>query len=393
MPFEARAPAGRAKTRYDHGMKANRKTDSLGQFFTPPTIVRRMLCLRQNSGRVLEPSAGNGAFLSMLGNEAVGIEIDDTLSNDPRLAISDFFAYPITRKFETIIGNPPYVRFQDIPAPTKALLPMDMFDKRSNLYLFFIAKCMAHLTRRGELIFITPRDFLKSTGARKLNEALHAQGCITHYYELGDAVLFDNAAPNCAIWRWEKGRADKRMQTGGRFHCRAGQIWFGDKAKEARLGDFFEVKVGAVSGADDVFVNARHGNTDMVYSQTATTGKTRKVIYNEKHRCLRPHKPRLLRRKIRAFDESNWWQWGRAYCHRPGPRIYVNGKTRAKKPFFASEHQAYDGSVLALFPKRDIDLGKATEALNKTDWQTLGFVCDGRLLFTQRSLENAAVVL
>lgn len=34
-------------------------------------------------------------------------------------------------------------------------------------------------------------------------------------------------------------------------------------------------------------------------------------------------------------------------------------------------------------------LQKICDKLNHTDWQELGFVCDGRFLFSQRSLENA----
>ena len=36
---------------------------SMGQVFTPPDIVKKMLKLRRNKGSVLEPSAGTGAFL------------------------------------------------------------------------------------------------------------------------------------------------------------------------------------------------------------------------------------------------------------------------------------------------------------------------------------------
>ncbi len=93
-------------------------------------------------------------------------------------------------------------------------------------------------------------------------------------------------------------------------------------------------------------------------------------------------------RGIRRFDESNWWEWGRKFCQRTGPRIYVNGKTRNKKPFFVSEVESYDGSVLALFPKNGINIEKASEKLNNMDWATLGFVCDGRLIFSQRSLST-----
>ena len=373
----------------------------LGQFFTPPDVVEGMLSLRRNSGRVLEPSAGDGAFLRQLNNEhdAVGIEVDHSLQReqqghgDSRLIHGDFFAYPLSEQFDTVIGNPPYVRFQDIKPSTRRLLPSGMFDRRSNLYLFFIAKCMQHLREGGELIFITPRDFIKATGAQRLNAALYEQGSITHYFELGDAAIFAGAAPNCAVWRWEKGRADRRMETGGFFNHRDGQLWFGEHSSAARLGDFMDIKVGAVSGADDVFATRSKHGTEMVCSRTAASGETRRMIYNEYHQCLDPHKPRLLRRRIRKFSEHNWWEWGRAYCKRPGRRVYVNGKTRNPKPFFVSDVEAYDGSVIALFPKPGIDPDQAAAKLNQVDWQRLGFVCDGRLLFTQRSLATAPVEL
>lgn len=368
------------------------KLETLGQFFTPPDIVEKMLALRKNRGSILEPSAGAGAFLSQLEKSAVGIEIDSSLvGDDSRMLHADFFAYPLTNKFDTIVGNPPYVRFQDVKARTRRLLPEDMFDRRSNLYLFFIAKCMEHLRDKGELIFITPRDFLKATSAKRMNEALYVSGGMTHYYEMGDASIFDGATPNCAVWRWEKGRKNRRMETGGFFQCTNGQIWFGSGKKRTQLSEFFDVKVGAVSGADDIYANEKYGMVSMVCSHTRKTRETRRMIYNEKHRCLYRHKERLMNRKIRKFNENNWWEWGRGYCKREGERIYVNAKTRTADPFYISDVEAYDGSVLALFPKAEMNLGKAVEKLNKVNWEKLGFVCDGRLLFTQRSLATAPV--
>lgn len=372
--------------------RGTEEVTDLGQYFTPRCVVERMLRLRQNQGSVLEPSAGQGAFLRLLEKNAVAIEIDATLTNDPRVVYMDYFEYPITNKFDTIIGNPPYVRFQDISLNTRTKLPMELFDYRSNLYLFFIGKSVEHLNPHGELIFITPRDFLKATSAKKLNEVLFHEGTLTHYIELGDAPVFTNATPNCAIWRWEKGKKERRIVNGSVFQLREGQIYFG-QASESTIGDYFDVKVGAVSGADDVFANETRGCTDMVCSTTARDGKTRRMIYNRLDSSLEPYKERLLRRKIRNFNDNNWWQWGRKYCVREGDRIYVNGKTRNEKPFFISDKIAYDGSVLALFPKSGVNLGQAEARLNNVDWEKLGFVCDGRLLFTQRSLQNAPVDL
>ena len=258
------------------------------------------------------------------------------------------------------------------------------------IYTFFIAKCRTHLNHGGELIFITPRSFLKSTNAQALNHRLYEEGLITHDYELGDRVILIGYSPNCAIWRWEKDRTDRDTETGGRFRHKDGQLWFGDIAEE-RLGDYFDIKVGAVtvSGADRIFNNNKRGCTDFVCSTTARDGSTRRMIYNRKDRSLAQHKHILLSRRIRKLDESNWWESGRKHHERAGWHIYVNCKPRHLKSFFASQITAYDGSVLALFPRHNIDANDAVEKLNANNWEGLGFVCNGRLLFTQKSLENA----
>ena len=363
---------------------------TLGQVFTPDWVVEAMLDLRQHQGRILEPSAGDGAFMRRLERSAVGIEIDKRCSSDSRVRRQDFFAHDTEQKYETVIGNPPYVRFQDIRPDTKQMLNTEMFDCRSNLYLFFIWKSIDHLTDGGELIFITPRDFLKATSAVELNRRLYEEGSFSHFQELGDQKVFGEFAPNCAIWRWVKGRRARKIAGGSVFRYSNGQAWFG-AASDGRLGDDFEVKVGAVSGADRIFSDDERGCTDFVCSRTRQTGETRRMIYNRPDPALEPYKQELLGRRIRQFSEHNWWEWGRKFPEREGPRIYVNAKTRHEAPFFVSEVQAFDGAVLALFPKNGFDLEEAAQQLNETHWGELGFVCDGRLMFTQRSLEEAAV--
>ena len=388
-----------------------RDVASLGQIFTPEPVVRAMLALRRNRGRVLEPACGDGAFLRHL-PEAVGIEFD--VGHCPPGALNqDFFAYPVCEQFDTIIGNPPYVRFQDIPAATRKLLHAEHFDGRSNLYLFFIEKCLRHLAPGGELIFITPRDFLKATSAVKLNRLLFAAGTITDAIELGDARVFDDAVPNCLIWRFEKGSGERAMryaeigvgddlgaalaapvwETRHLIEC-AGHLMFARGNYPLRLSEVAFVKVGAVSGADDLYADEALGNRDFVCSATVRTGQPRRMLWIDPSEppppALVPHKARLIARRVQPFDESNWWQWGRGYFQSARPRVYVNGRTRAAEPFFVHDCPHYDGSVLAVFPRRaDVDLAAFRAALNAVNWADLGFVCDGRYLFTQRSLENA----
>lgn len=388
---------------------------TLGQVFTPPAVVEAMLRLRRNHGRVLEPAAGDGAFSRRIPG-CTAIE-PDARHAPAGARVMDFFAYPKNERFATIIGNPPYVRYQDIHPDTARLLHSRLFDGRSNLYLFFIEKAIRHLEPGGELIFITPRDFLKTTSSVKLNRWLHSQGSITDVIEMGDAKVFDGVVPNCLIWRFEKDQVSRETRYAEigygcdlakalanppwehrTFIEASGHLIFtkGDYGPHVR--DLFSVKVGAVSGADDLYARLP-GNRDFVCSETATTGKTRRMLWQAPGSCkpdpaLLPHKKRLIARRIRPYDENNWWQWGRGYPETDAPRIYVNGRTRRPQPFFLHPCHHFDGAVLALFPHDPkANLKKLCAALNQVDWNELGFICDGRFIFTQRSLENAPLPL
>ena len=370
--------------------EATHDVAALGQVFTPPAIVQRMLGLVRNTGRVLEPSCGDGAFSTRL-KGCVAIELDAAHAPSGALHM-DFFAYPLSEKFATVIGNPPYVKARDIGHATRRHFASQLLDGHANLYMHFIEKCVRHLDPGGELVFITPRDFLKATGAARLNTWLFEQGTITNFEDLGDAKIFHDVVPNCAIWRFEKGDMTHRLRDGRRMVCASGQLLFTRGIYSVPLASVFAVKVGAVSGADEIFTHAERGNADFVCSKTARTGETRRMIFDAPLPYLEQFKQRLLARRVAKFDESNWWKWGRRHFVSAAPRVYVNHKTRHAQPFFTHACNNYDGSVLALFPHRAklkaADLQRLTDMLNDVDWHELGFVCDGRFLFSQRSLEQ-----
>jgi adenine-specific DNA-methyltransferase len=379
--------------------KAERDIARFGQIFTPEAIVERMLTLVRNRGRVLEPACGDGAFTALLPPhypEVVAIEID-AAHCPPGALNADFFTYPEAEKFDTVISNPPYIKARDILPATRARLYSPLLDGHANLYLHFIEKCVRHLKPGGELVFITPRDFLKATGAARLNTWLFDQGTITDFADLGDARVFDGVLPNCAIWRFELGNCSHRLGDGRRMALSGGQLFFTRGIYSVPLNSVFSVKVGAVSGADQIFANTELGNADFVCSKTAQTGELRRMIFPDTQMrpppWLEQFKERLLARRVARFDDSNWWKWGRRHHVSAAPRIYVNQKTRNPRPFFVNDCPNYDGSVLALFPHRakvkPAEVKRLAEMLNDVDWAELGFICDGRFLFAQRSLENA----
>src|SRR5688500_6029907 len=107
-----------------------------GAFFTPPQICRYLVewAIRSPSDTVFEPSCGEAAFLEAAADRFEqygatrqanlhGIDVDGPSVNRARarlaernfpsnLATADFFEFATDSRFDAIIGNPPYVRYQ-----------------------------------------------------------------------------------------------------------------------------------------------------------------------------------------------------------------------------------------------------------------------------------------
>ena len=371
--------------------------DVLGYVETTPKIGAAMAALRANTGPVLDPAAGMSLFRHWF-PETVGCEIDPTRIG-PGVINCDFFELPIEKQFASIICNPPYVRGARIHANTRRLFGPSVLPRSADLYLRFIEKAARHLPMGGELIFVNPRGFAKDTSARGLNSAMARSGALTHWLELGDRA-FPDASPDCVIWRWVRGAEQGPVvtNTGPRnFSLYDGAIYLTRAEYPRSLAEFARVKVGAVSGADSIFACGAHAGQEFVFSETERTGATRRMLYPDGAPPpleLEPHKDALLTRRVRRFDESNWWRWGREVNFNDDTRVYVNCKTRKKAPFFTHPCLRYDGAVLAVFPhRRGSNADEFAAALNAVDWADLGFVSSGRFIFTQRSLQTAPLPL
>ena len=207
--------------------------------------------------------------------------------------------------------------------------------------------------------------------------------------ETGDKAIFEGASPNCVIFRYEKGNMSHMTDDGREMTFHNGQIIFNECRSGLTLGDIADIKVGGVSGMDSIFRNEEYGNEDFVCSSTVSTGKTVRMIHNIINEYILENKDALINRKIKKFTEKNWWKWGREFPVNDRPRIYVNCKTRVANPFFIHACNNFDGSVLAIFPKNEkTDLSEFKDSLNSVDWESIGFKCGTRFIFSQRTLEN-----
>lgn len=343
------------------------KIKELGQVFTLPDEVEFMLSLRKNQGRVLEPAAGEGAFFNNI-PDCVGIELDPDICPTGCYNM-DFFDYPTTEKFPTVITNPPYVKGKLIYPETRAKLTSSIIPLKSNLYLHYMEKGFHHLTEDGELIYINPMDFLNSFGSKKLVDFLLAHGTFTHIFDRSGENIFRNANPDsCCIWRYERGNFNRTCMTNQGpkmlLHYN-GRVFVTNKEYTVSFSDVFYIKVGAVPGKGETYFDP--SGEPFVYSKTRTTGRTRGMRYLP----------------------SEWVRSKPSQEDRDNPRIYVNCKTLQKDPFFTHQCPDWDGSVLAIFPKDpSVDLTEATTMLNCVDWNDLGFMWHGKYVFTSGGLTN-----
>ena len=84
----------------------------------------------------------------------------------------------------------------------------------------------------------------------------------------------------------------------------------------------------------------------------------------ELNEYLLEHKDTLIGRKIKKFNESNWFEWGaprnvKLIEDNMGKKcIYISNLTRQTEVAFIDKVQYFGGALLMLLPKEDIDLKK-----------------------------------
>lgn len=189
----------------------------LGQFFTKEDVVKKLISivLEQKNyprdSRVLEPSFGTGNFIKVLRslgfNNVAGCEIDKELTDNPK----DFFDYPLSEKFDLIIGNPPFTKYNMEKSyyhrssykknfavhPDSYLTSSMLRRKKEKTENVFIMKSLRHLKERESSIgFILPISFfIKDRNKDVKTEIAKRFSTIVVYQE--SKIWFNYSIPCC----------------------------------------------------------------------------------------------------------------------------------------------------------------------------------------------------
>lgn len=105
----------------------------------------------------------------------------------------DFLDHEFRKRFDFVVGNPPYVRQEAIPKPLldRYRSEFECFYDRADLYVLFFEKGLKLLTDTGTLSFICPNRFLRNRYGKKLRALITREYSIRCVLDLAEASPFE----------------------------------------------------------------------------------------------------------------------------------------------------------------------------------------------------------
>ena len=353
--------------------------------------------IKNNPKKILEPSIGQGDLIDYikLKNESIHFdmyEIDKTIQilesiNPDQITYGDFLIIKINTTYDTIIGNPPYVK-----------------TKTGNLYIDFITKCYNLLNNNGELILIVPSDFIKLTSSGSIINIMMDNGTFTHIICPNNESLFKNASIDVIIFRYCKNISlPKKVLVNDieKFLINTnGILTFSDSNQKnmSKISEYFDIYVGMVTGRESVFKNNTYGNMDLLNSKNTVD---KYILLNKfpttddaLNTYMLSFKDDLINRKIKKFSEKNWFEWGALRNYNTiknnlkKPCIYINNLTRNEEVCFSGNVQYFGGRLLIMIPKYDIDIQKMIVYINSAVFRN-NYTYAGRFKIGHKQLCNS----
>ncbi len=174
-----------------------------GGYYTPEPIAE-FICnwaININTKGILEPSCGNGVFLKeavkrvmeinpdlSIDDSIVGIELFEEEAKKAsiygtKVVNGDFFEYykeniEGQQKFDVIVGNPPFIRYQNVDADSREIAFKFMRregmhpNKLTNMWLPFLVLSALTLSKNGKLGMVIPAELFQVSYAGETREFL-----------------------------------------------------------------------------------------------------------------------------------------------------------------------------------------------------------------------------
>ncbi|WP_248513280.1 Eco57I restriction-modification methylase domain-containing protein [Sporosarcina sp. NCCP-2222] len=236
---------------YFYSLFSKKTTDSNGIIFTPSYIVDYILSETMDHYKdptICDFSCGNGSFLilaaerlynrdksksivKIIENNIFGMDLLEENVRRTKIlllllaykenvdvekinlniicydstekdAIKQFSKEDVNDGFDCIVGNPPYIKIQDLDVKMRNKLKKNFITTTSgsiNIYFAFIELGVNYLNQEGTLGYIVPNHFLKMKSAQPLRDFLIKNNLIKQIIDFKDCQLFPNAQTYSSI--------------------------------------------------------------------------------------------------------------------------------------------------------------------------------------------------
>ena len=178
-----------------------------GIFFTPKNIITDSIdfVLKHiDPQTILEPSCGSGEFVKELNNrlkekDIDAIEFNETIydrlqhvdwhdQNTITLYELNYLKYQSEKKYDLIIGNPPYFVMKKKDVHKKY---NNFYEGRPNIFILFIVKSLWLLNNNGILSFVIPKSFVNSIYYNKLRAFINDNYTILKIFDKKKSKFID----------------------------------------------------------------------------------------------------------------------------------------------------------------------------------------------------------
>lgn len=197
-----------------------------GTYYTPERTVEFMCDYiaehKEKSGTILEPSAGDGRFISALQKRNCGKfytaveydadkikELNAKISSPLTRVIAKDFLQAIKsweRKYDLVIGNPPYINIKNMEESflQEGRLLCKDYGLPENLiknsWVAFILGAMKVLTSSGCIFFVLPMEFLQVKYAEKLRGFLEEHFDTIHIITFKEKMFPEIEQNTCLVY-------------------------------------------------------------------------------------------------------------------------------------------------------------------------------------------------
>lgn len=195
---------------------------ALGQFFTPAPLAEfmaRWITANPQCRTILDPAAGLGVFFRAVEKikphhnfQFVGYDVDaGVLQQAARLCQAqlkneDFLFNGWQAKYDGIICNPPYFKFQDYGNRHAGLRELQdqlglNLSGFTNIYTMFLLKSLSHLAAQGRAAFLVPFEFLNADYGTLIKKHLLASGTLRYVilFSPRETIFPDALTTSCLL--------------------------------------------------------------------------------------------------------------------------------------------------------------------------------------------------